>query len=351
MHIVMSVLSRTAIGSPPVVAAECRSGMDPARFALDYKYLFEGMKPSKESVASGAVLVSGEHFDGIPLLFESRSGIVFRCAAKIGAGSFGLALRYDARGRLDLPRSIVVKVARASTAWRTHETDDERAFRLLHEKGHTLYPWCTGRTATCAYVLMPTFDGDLFDLAVLRQRLSLSSALNVTRQIAQQLLALEQAGLGYLDIKAENCLYSACGAAAGARVHVALGDFGSIGRLGDALVHTNVPPEDRRLGGVPYSHARVLWCLAALLLTLLRMPTDFMRRDTRVVIMFVVHNELPAVLKHVLSSLMEPLKPGTRLATLPDAVLLLQDAEKEVDEAQAVKKAQSLYVSRWFGRA
>lgn len=158
---------------------------------------------------------------------QGQTGSYVNPVKPLGKGGFGAVCEYklvsvDPSRRF--PPSITLKAS--------FEDDDQVALSKLDSAGiqmpwFTLLPESRRWAAGAHYMLMPRFDGDLFEVNH-RTQLSDSEIVNIMIKVLEMLKPLHDKKFVYMDLKPGNIFYFACGPGEVVPVQVFLGDIGSI---------------------------------------------------------------------------------------------------------------------------
>lgn len=198
--------------------------------------------------------------------------------AQLGKGAYGVVYRYDLkRGDPDkFPPAFSVKVTQdeAEIAAVGHiQTDAALQKMFPWTIISTFVPPKSNNTKPTYCVAMPLFDGDLSKLT--GAKLRASEIVNIGVNILRFFHLIHKKKLYYLDVKALNCLYFACGDSDIVPTSITMGDVGSITSAKDYLVTTNPSPEYAASYAADYNAKKLreddipkfmCWALAATLL-------------------------------------------------------------------------------------
>ena len=264
----------SVFGSAPLAAPVCKVTRDFEASRFDYSTFFD-----RVFIPGNTLRVVRQtpyqHWKTVPgVLSVGGSTARYEFGRFIGEGSYGVVCTYTLRdgGPPDVPPVFCVKLTKD-----VREITAVNMYVRLDGRLKAAFPWrVIGMFEKHSMVVMPLYDDDLMRWATTmynaRTALPSSQLLNIGIQLLELLNMLWQNGLVYYDLKAENCLYIACGDAAAVPVTITLGDAGSIASLeggGEALA-SKPPPEFSgtriRAGSGADAMAVMRWAMGATLL-------------------------------------------------------------------------------------
>jgi serine/threonine protein kinase len=264
----MSIL----VGAPAKAAPICRAGKNFTASVYNYRSFFAQVGVEQGAAYSEEVYSARSRAVALPKQLRYSDDAVYERAERLGSGSFGVVFRYVAAAGspASLPAEFALKAS--------HQDDDNLGVWILESRGITSFPWVplelAHLPADTHYTLMPIFDGSLKDLMA-ANKLDDSEVVNLILKLLCIVGELADKGLAYMDLKAENLLYYACGTE-GPRVPVSLflGDIGSVveARFKAPATTTYASPE--QFSTEPRSLASMLWVCGVVLMQLLGADVD-----------------------------------------------------------------------------
>ena len=237
----------SVVGAPPLTAPVCRATADFQASRFKYLPFFQSLYVVKgDEVTASAPGHLGRV--RVPVRLRVRAlEASYDFGSVIGYGGFGIVCTYAQTAPLlpDLPPVFCVKVTAD-----LHEMKAVREYVCANERVSAAFPWAVVDEYAGRFIIaMPLYDNDMLRWAqtmIVKQRpLRPSQIINIGVQLLELLSLLWSAGLTYCDMKAENCLYIACGDEEDVPATIALGDAGSISSLAnkDGFAATKPPPE------------------------------------------------------------------------------------------------------------
>ena len=217
-------MSAITFGTPPSLPVEeCAVMQRPGdqQFVpggdFEYESFFKGLVVKKSTA----------------LTVNHENGAVYRRDAdKVGRGTYGDVYRYTLVED-QTPLAVRNAVPYCFALKSMHNSYEAEVLRLLERRGINIQFAAIkkkGFSKARCFVAMPLYDGTLQSYArtVNNKGVTASAVINIMITSLTMVAKLWAVGLSYMDFKATNVLYVACGRGADVPLSLILGDIGSI---------------------------------------------------------------------------------------------------------------------------